>query len=148
MDPEAGQPTTFSTPVTPPLPATPVTTPVPALPTTFASMTAPTPRDGVIGGTPTGIPEAVNPSADQNNQDGIRIQIASGDAMAAAGYQVQWQPTVRPEDDLDPTKNPDMRLGGENGNIADVVAPISPSPDQVRKAVSSKRPFGNACGMI
>ena len=35
MDPEAGQPTIVSTPITPPLPATPVTTPMPALPTIF-----------------------------------------------------------------------------------------------------------------
>lgn len=101
-------------------------------------MAAPTPRDGVVGGVPTGTPEAARPGDERGKQEGIRIQVASGNAMAAGGYQVQWHPEIRPEDGIAEGKDPDLRLGGVNGNIADVVAPQSPNPSQVRRAISEK----------
>ncbi len=104
-------------------------------------MAAPAPRDGVVGGMPAGTPEVPNPRANQAKQDGIRFQNASGNALATAGYRVQWQPEVRPEDNIASGKDPDMRLGD---NIADVVAPTSSDPDQVRKALSRKVSSGQA----
>ena len=97
--------------------------------------TQPTPQDGVAGGKPTGVPEVSDLSANQTTRDGIRIQVETGNAMAAAKYRVEWQPQVYPGDNIGPGKKPDMRLGN---NIADVVAPKSSDVNQVRKAVSRK----------
>jgi len=108
-------------------------------------MAAPTPRDGVVGGTPTGTPEMPVLSDKQAKQEGIRLQNASGDALATAGYRVQWQPKVRPEDNITSGKDPDMRFGS---NIADVVAPTSSDLDQVRKAVSRKVSSGQAYHVV
>ena len=117
-------------------------------------MAAPTPRDGVAGGKPVGAPEPSDPRAKQDKQDAITLQTESETAMAAAGYRVERRPIVRSEErltpeqegnlrpgELDPQgrigpdKNPDSRLGN---NLADMVAPMSSNPDQVRKALSRK----------
>ncbi len=99
-------------------------------------MTAPpTPRDGVIGGEPAGTPEAPHPRSSRITQAGIEIQIQTGKALAAAGYRVEWRPEVIESDGIADDAKPDIRLGG---NIADVTAPPSPNPDQIRKRLSEK----------
>lgn len=98
----------------------------------------PTPRDGITGGKPAGTPEAPDPRDTRDKQESIRLQLEFGKAMAAAGYRVEWieQPSqLRPGDDIDGAKKPEMRLGD---SIADVTAPWSASMDQVRKAVARK----------
>ena len=99
-------------------------------------MTAqPTPRDGTMGGTPTGTPETPDPRSSQATQAGVTLQIQTGTALAQAGYRIEWQPAVLDSDGVAADAKPDMRLGG---NIADVTAPPSPNPDQIRKRLSSK----------
>lgn len=123
---------------------------VPAQPSARPGATQPTPRDGMIGGKPEPIPT----HASKGEQEGIRLETESEDAMAAAGYHVERRPAVRPDErltleeertlgrkGLDPLgrvgsdKNPDDRMGG---NLTDMVAPASPDLDQVRKALSRK----------
>ena len=122
-------------PVTPRQPPATPSPPQPALPT---------PRDGVIGGKPVGEPQ-IDSRANSDKQESLRLQAASEDAMAAAGYRVERSPVVRPDERLtieedvalglsgpDPTgrigpkKNPDDRIGGL---LADVVAPSTPNLD-------------------
>ena len=99
-------------------------------------MTAePTPCDGTIGGTPTGTPETPGPRSNRATQAGVALQIQTGTALALAGYRVEWQPATRQSDNVAADAKPDMRLGG---NIADVTAPPSSNPDQIRKRLSSK----------
>ena len=131
-------------PVTPRQPPATPSPPQPALPT---------PRDGVIGGKPVGEPQ-IDSRANSDKQESLRLQAASEDAMAAAGYRVERSPVVRPDERLtieedvalglsgpDPTgrigpkKNPDDRIGGL---LADVVAPSTPNLNGVRIALSRK----------
>jgi filamentous hemagglutinin len=99
-------------------------------------MTAePTPRDGTIGGIPGGTPEMPDPRSSRATQAGVALQIQTGTALALAGYCVEWQPATRQSDGIAADAKPDMRLGG---NIADVTAPPSSNPDQIRKRLSGK----------
>ena len=114
----------------------------------------PTPRDGVIGGKPVGEPELITRGMRQDQQNGLKFQAASEDAMAAAGYSVVRPADVRREErltqqesdklapgELDPLgrigakTNPDARIGGF---LSDMVAPISPKVDGVRDVLSNK----------
>ncbi len=107
----------------------------------------PTPRDGVIGGKPVGEREFIKPSMHRDMQEGIRLQAASEEAMAAAGYRVERGPMVRLDERLTkeeetalgpkgldplgrvgPKRNPDDRIGG---NLADMVAPKTPKLEHV-----------------
>jgi len=132
------------------VPGQPPTTQLPARP----GAAQPTPRDGVIGGKPVGERESIKPSMHRDMQEGIRLQAASEEAMAAAGYRVERGPMVRLDERLTkeeeialgpkgldplgrvgPKKNPDDRIGG---NLADMVAPMTPKLEGVRDALSDK----------
>lgn len=102
----------------------------------------PTPRDGIVGGVPTGEAEAA-PRAHHIMQGAILRQDNAAHILARNGYRVERQPKIAESDRLRPGAAPDFRVGP---NIFDAYCPTTANLENIRDTLSDKVGDGQEAG--
>ena len=106
----------------------------PGFPLTVTGQVPPTPRDGIVGGVPTGR-KADETRGNLRNRSGLQRENQAAVMLAAAGYRVEQNPSRRPYDDYGLTKEPDQRVGE---HIFDVYSPNTNNLQTIRDELSRK----------
>ena len=86
---------------------------------------------------PKGVPEKPDPDASPEGIRGIERQNESAELLAKAGYDVEYQPKLTPEDlkEIRPTANPDYRI---EGKIFDCLATKASRALNIHTKISEK----------